>query len=93
MLIKNDFKKRIGLKNINELKKHSWFKDFDWENFEKQKINSPLEFLKNNKSYCDNFNISEKKKNLFIFNKTVRQYNFVNRKIIKDIINFNRLLL
>ena len=84
-LIINDFKKRIGFKNINELKAHFWFKDFDWQNFEKQKINSPLEFIKRNQLYCDNFNLS-KKKNIFIFNKIVRKYNYVNKGIIRDII-------
>lgn len=84
-LIINDFKKRIGFKNINELKTHFWFKDFDWQNFEKQKINSPLEFIKRNQLYCDNFNLS-KKKNIFIFNKIVRKYNYVNKGIIRDII-------
>ena len=86
-LIISDFRKRIGLKSINELKEHYWFKDFDWKNFEMKNINSPLKFIINSRSHCENFNISEKKKNLFIFNKTVAKYNFVNKIIIKKILN------
>ena len=37
LLIK-DYKKRIGFNSINELKNHSWFKGFDWNNFEKKKL-------------------------------------------------------
>ena len=86
-LIISDFRKRIGLNSINELKEHYWFKDFDWINFEMKNINSPLKFISNSRSRCENFNISEKKKNFFIFNKTVEKYNFVNKIIIKKILN------
>lgn len=90
-LIINDFRKRIGFKNINELKMHSWFKGFDWTNFEKKKINSPLSFMKNNKMYCKKININHKKK-LYIINsnkKLIGKYDFINKelgtKILKKI--------
>ena len=41
-LIVNDNTKRIGFHNIEELKNHEFFKNFDWENFEKRKIKSPF---------------------------------------------------
>ena len=63
-LIITDYKKRIGFKSINELKNHLWFKGFDWNIFEKKKIESPLKFMKKkfNKTYCKKFNILDEKK-------------------------------
>lgn len=49
-LLISDYKKRIGYNDINELKNHSFFKGFDWINFEKKKIISPFNFVPNNKS-------------------------------------------
>ena len=45
-LLISDYIKRIGYKNINELKNHSWFKGFDWKKLEKKQIISPFHFLK-----------------------------------------------
>ena len=36
-LLITDYKKRIGFNNINELKNHNWFGNFNWEKFEKKK--------------------------------------------------------
>ena len=57
--------KRLGYKNgINELKKHIWFKDIDWEKLEKKEIEAPFLPDKNSenfdKEYCEEiYNVSE----------------------------------
>ena len=38
-------KKRIGFKDINELKNHSWFEEFDWIKLKNKKIISPFRFI------------------------------------------------
>jgi serine/threonine kinase 32 len=80
-LIISDYKKRIGFKNINELREHDWFKGFNWDEFEKKKIKSPLKYIKNNKSKCIKFKIKRKMKN-----QILKEYDFVNKKIINKII-------
>ena len=93
-LLISDYKKRIGYKNINELKNHSWFKGFDWLNFEKKQIISPFYFFINNSKqiFCNRFNISKKliirykinsQKSIFL--KLFKYYNFVNIFILKNI--------
>ena len=52
-LIISDPKMRIGFKDINELKNHSWFFGYDWNKLEKKELNSPFKL-----------NISFKKKSL-----------------------------
>ena len=90
-LIINDFRKRIGFKSINELKKHYWFKDFDWKKFEKRKFDSPLGFIpKKKKRHCKSYNLTEKKKNSFSFNKIILRYNFVNKQIIRNIYKISK---
>ena len=44
-LLITDYQKRIGFRSINELKNHSWFKGFNWSNFEIKKIKSPFKFF------------------------------------------------
>ena len=57
--------KRLGYKNgINELKKHIWFKDIDWEKLEKKEVEAPFLPDKNSenfdKEYCEEIdNVSE----------------------------------
>ena len=90
-LIINNFRKRIGFKSINELKNHYWFKDFDWKNFEKKKIDSPLKFIpKKGNSKCE-FNLREKNNHIFTFNKIFRKYNFVNEEIIRNILKYSKI--
>lgn len=98
-LIITDYKKRIGFKSINELKNHFWFKDFNWKKFSKRKINSPLKFLKSkmNKSkkfICFKFKFTLKNKLAFnkiskklFYKKSLRNFNYVNKKIIFKINN------
>lgn len=94
-LITTDYKKRIGFQGINELKNHKWFNGFDWNKFEKKKIKSPLKFneKKFNKKYCKSFVISKKTKNMHlkyennkIYKKLIKNYEYVNEKIIKSML-------
>ena len=41
-LLISDYKKRIGYKNINELKNHLWFRGFDWIKLERKQMLSPF---------------------------------------------------
>ena len=75
----------------NELKNHYWLKDFDWKNFEKKKIDSPLKFIpKKGNSKCE-FNLREKNNHIFTFNKIFRKYNFVNEEIIRNILKYSKI--
>ena len=95
-LIISNFTKRIGFKNINELIKHYWFKDFDWIKFKNKQLDSPFKFLKNeeiNKELlCSKFDISLKhkifhtiqsKKNYY--KNLIHNFDYVNENIIKNI--------
>lgn len=59
-LLITNYTKRIGFNNIYELKNHSWFSGFNWENLSKKKIKSPLIFKKNtfNQSICSKYNFT-----------------------------------
>ena len=60
-LIIEDPKKRIGYKDINEIKAHPWFKNFNWDKLETKQIESPFDISYNysNKYYkCPKFEIS-----------------------------------
>lgn len=95
-LLISNYKKRIGFNNINELKKHIWFKGFDWNNFEKKKLKSPLKFMKKKfkLTYCRKFNITEKQIILYnnikktkFYIKLIKKFDYVNKKIIINIFN------
>ncbi len=88
-LINKDYKKRIGFNNINELKNHIWFKNFDWKNFENKKIKSPLKFIYKKHIHCGKFFKDISYKNLIYkkYIKLVKNYDYVNEKIIINILN------
>ena len=90
-LLITDYKKRLGFKDINELKNHSWFKNFDWIQLEKRKIKSPFEFIKNdnNKSRCNKLYISsknilgyEKYSKRSFYKNLITNFDFSNRDIL-----------
>ena len=56
-LLVSDYKKRIGLHNIQELTIHQWFNGFNWTNLERKEIVSPFQFVKNefNQTLCTKF--------------------------------------
>ena len=94
-LLISDYKKRIGYKNINELKNHFWFKGFNWIKLERKQMLSPFfYYFKKEDSIleCNRFYIKKKfiisykmkSKNsiyLLLFNK----FNCVNYLILKSI--------
>lgn len=94
-LVITNYSKRIGFNNIYELKNHSWFNGFNWENLSNRKIKSPLNFRKNifNQSICSKFDFSKNNKldykkiienpiykNLFI------NYDYTNKRFILNIL-------
>lgn len=88
-LIIKDYKKRIGFNNINELKNHFWFKNFDWKKFENKKIKSPFKFIYKKNIHCAKFFKYISYKNLIYkkYIKLVKNYDYVNEKIIINILN------
>ena len=99
-LIITDYKLRIGFNNINELKNHLWFKNFDWEKFSKKTMKSPLNFTKKiiKYSFCKKFIFTinnkkslKKKVKENIFNKLIVKYDYVNPQIIKNMLKINKI--
>ena len=93
-LLISDYKKRIGYKDINELKNHFWFKGFNWRKLERKKILSPFKIFKNdsNEIDCSRFNLSmktiiryKKFSKTGLYSELINQYNFVNLLIINNI--------
>jgi serine/threonine protein kinase len=92
-LLISDPKKRIGFKDINELKYHSWFDGYDWNNLEKKKLDSPFKLIKNeiNQTTCHKIKISDKylmsyksnSKNR-LYKLLIKQFNFVNIRILNE---------
>lgn len=92
-----NYKKRIGFKDINELKNHSWFKGFDWIKLNNKKIKSPFRFIKNEieQSECAKliprpkellgFKINSKKE---IYKELISNFNYSNNYLIDKIIKF-----
>lgn len=94
-LLASNYKERIGFKDINELKNHSWFKGFDWIKLNQKKIKSPFRFIKNeieqsrctrlalNSEELSGFKIYSKKD---VYNNLIGNFNFSNNDIIRNII-------
>ena len=91
-LLASNYKERIGFKDINELKNHSWFKGFDWIKLNQKKIKSPFRFIKNeieqsrctrlalNSEELSGFKIYSKKD---VYNNLIGNFNFSNNDIIR----------
>ena len=93
-LLISDYKKRIGYKDINELKNHFWFKGLDWKKLERKQLLSPFKIFKNdsNEIDCSRFNLSmktiiryKKFSKTGLYSELINQYNFVNLLIINNI--------
>ena len=93
-LIISDPQKRIGFKDINELKNHSWFFGFDWNKLEKKELYSPFKLIKNEISQkkckkikvCDKYlirYISLLKKPLYKL--LIKKFDYVNENILNQI--------
>ena len=98
-LIISNPKKRIGFKDINELKYHSWFNGYDWNNLEKKKLYSPFKLIKNeiSKRLCSKILISDKflmKYKFFsrnnIYKLLIKQFNYANNIVLKKILYIYR---
>jgi len=96
-LIISNPKERIGYKDINELKNHSWFEGFDWNKFVKKKMNSPFNLTENDfdQSLCIKVDIISDeylmryKANFkkIIYKQLIKKFDYVNNIIISDILN------
>lgn len=93
-LIINDYRKRLGFKNINELVNHSFFNNYNWNDLKNKKINSPLIFKKNSSESFSCTKIKFYNKNEFNniiqkgkYKKLLKNFNYINDLIIK---NFKR---
>ena len=92
-LLISDYKKRIGYKDINELKNHSFFKGFNWSKLIKKEIISPFNFVENiNGKNC--FKIKNSIKHIIRFKRhsreqlyknMIKKFDYINLEIIKDV--------
>ena len=84
-------KKRIGYKDINELKNHEWFFGYDWNSLKKKKLYSPFKLIKNKipKKKCKKLNVCDKyliryrtlsKQNLY--KSLIKKFDYVNSRIL-----------
>jgi len=98
-LIISDPKKRIGFKDINELKNHAWFKGFDWDNLEKKKMHSPFKLIKNeiDESQCFKISISpifllryKTNSKLNHFKLLIKKFDYTNKMVLKQILRVYR---
>lgn len=93
-LVISDPKKRIGFKDINELKNHSWLIGYDWYNLEKKNLDSPFKLIENkiDQKVCikiiisDNYLIKYKSNSkLFLYKLLIKQFDYINDKILNQI--------
>ena len=98
-LIISDPKKRIGYKDINELKNHLWFYGYDWNNLEKKKLTSPFVLIENeiDQSLCVKMIISDQyliryksKSKLILYKLLINQFDYINSNILNQILNVYR---
>ena len=100
-LIISEPKKRIGFKDINELKNHSWFAGYDWNNLEKKKLDSPFKLIKNeiDQVLCikiptfDKYLIRYKSNSKTVMYKLlIKQFEYTNSNILNQILRANKNL-
>ena len=93
-LLISDPKKRIGFKDINELKDHSWFIGYEWNKLEKKKLSSPFKLIKKDIEHTICHKISISKKHLMRYKSNskktsykylIKQFNYVNIRILNKI--------
>ena len=54
--LKKNPEERIGHQNIEDIKYHVWFKNFNWEDLEALKMDPPIKPSINDKTDLQNFN-------------------------------------
>ena len=95
-LVISDPKKRIGFKDINELKNHSWFTEYDWYNLEKKSLDSPFKLIENeieiDQALCNKIPSSDKylirykiNSKLNIYKLLIKQFDYINDNILNKI--------
>ena len=93
-LLISEPKERIGFKDINELKRHSWFIGFDWNELKKKQVDSPFNLIENeiDQTLCIKISISDKnlmryKSNSkkIIYKSLIKQFDYVNIMILNKI--------
>ena len=87
-LILDDNKERIGFENIEELKNHSFFKDFNWNDLIEKKINSPFPEIKRDNSWLCRKKYGFKKR-IFINSSLLKNETFKNIFLSYDNSNSN----
>ena len=100
-LVISDPKKRIGFKDINELKNHSWFFGYDWYNLEKKNLNSPFKLIENeiDQNLCikittSDYFLTRYKSNskLNLYKLLIKQFDYLNENILNKTYLFYRNL-
>ena len=94
-LIIADYKKRIGFHDIDELKNHEFFNNFNWNSFINKRIKSPFSHMTpKNPKKCENiYNFTKREflSNNILKNETLRNifinYDRINDEIAKIIFN------
>ena len=98
-LVISDPKKRIGFKDINELKNHSWFIGYDWYNLEKKNLDSPFQLIKNeiDQKLCTKITTSDSylirykyNSKLILYKLLIKQFDYINNNIQNQIYFFYR---
>lgn len=98
-LLVTNYKKRIGFKNINELKNHDFYKNFNWKDFTNRKMKSPFHHIPiKNTGLCKKIFIVSKKifpNKIFLQNNTLRNifinYDTENDQVINSLKNFKKI--
>lgn len=94
-LLKVNSKRRLGAKGIEEIMRHPWFKNFDWEKLEKKEIQSPFEGIKleNNINTLISTKEKQTKNTILKYKKYMNKnefmsmffgYTFINYKVIQN---------
>ena len=92
-LIVEDPIKRIGYNDVNELKNHPWFDNFQWKKLEKKEIKSPFSFINgSNKNHiCRKFKKTDIMIKLYkivsktaTFEKMIKNYEFADISMLID---------
>jgi serine/threonine protein kinase len=89
-LLISEPKKRIGYKDINELKNHSWFNGYDWNSLENKRMNSPFKLIKSeNKKRCRKVSITDlilikykSNSKIKLYKLLIKKFNYVNTNFL-----------
>jgi len=78
-LLNRDVKKRLGSVNdFEEIKKHAWFKDIDWDQLYQKKIPAPFKPKVSGDNWMDNFDQD------FVQEEAINSYVGTNQDLLKQ---------